>query len=119
MLNDLPPMPPLYGQEDKGRDAIVYAKLFLPGTGATWYATEHDPEQGLCWGLTVLLEVELGYFSLTELENIRSWMGLPVERDLYWKPCPLKDLPECPQWLRDGESPTTLETNLTPLPSTL
>jgi len=28
---------------------------------------------------------ELGYVTLSELEAVRGPMGLPVERDLYWK----------------------------------
>jgi hypothetical protein len=37
-------------------------------------------------------ERELGYFSLDELEQLRGPLGLPVERDLYWKPTLLSEL---------------------------
>jgi hypothetical protein len=35
---------------------------------------------------------ELGYVSLSELEEVRGPMGLPVERDLYWKPKTLAEI---------------------------
>ena len=37
---------------------------------------------------------ELGYFSLSELQSVRGPWGLPIERDLHFKPRPLKDIPE-------------------------
>ena len=40
------------------------------------------------------LEVELGYFALSELESVRSPLGLPVERDLYFEPKSLRELME-------------------------
>jgi Protein of unknown function (DUF2958) len=43
----------------------------------------------LCFGLVDGHERELGYFSLDELEDVRGSMGLRVERDLYFTPCPL------------------------------
>lgn len=38
----------------------------------------------LFFGYVIGLEAELGYFSLSELEQIRGALGLPVERDLYF-----------------------------------
>ena len=37
-------------------------------------------------------ETEFGYFSLRELSRTYAY-GLPIERDLYFKPTPLQDLP--------------------------
>jgi hypothetical protein len=34
-------------------------------------------------------ETELGYFSLNEMEEVRGLWGLPIERDMYFKPVPL------------------------------
>ncbi len=84
-------MPALYGQEEQGENAIARVKLFTPWTNWTWYATEYDPEQRLCFGVVVGHERDLGYFSLAELEEIRGPGGLKIERDLHWKPRPLKD----------------------------
>lgn len=84
-------IPPLYSQEEQGDDAIAHLKLFTPWTNWTWYASEYDPEERLCFGVVVGHERELGYFSLTELEAIRGPGGLRIERDLYWMPKPLKE----------------------------
>lgn len=84
-------IPPLYANEEKGESAIAHLKLFTPWTSWTWYASEYDPEQRLCFGVVVGHERELGYFSLAELALIRGPGGLRIERDLHWKPRPLKE----------------------------
>ena len=40
------------------------------------------------------VEPELGYFRLSELQSIRGRLGLPVERDRFFKPTPLRELLE-------------------------
>ena len=77
---------PLYSQEAES-DPIVYAKFFLPGTSWTWFVTEGSPECGefLFFGLVIGLEREFGYFQLSELEGLRTRLGLTVERDLYFR----------------------------------
>ena len=77
-------LPPLYSTE-KCADPIVYAKLFTPDSGWTWYVLEFDGED-LFFGFVIGLDSELGYFSLSELESVRGPLGLAVERDLYFKP---------------------------------
>jgi hypothetical protein len=84
-------LPPLYSQEEQGENALAVLKLFTPWTNWTWYASEYDPEQRLCFGVVVGLEREYGYFSIEELEKIKGPGGLTIERDLYWKPKPLKE----------------------------
>lgn len=76
-------IPPLYAQDGKGDDAIVYAKLFSPWGSWTWFITEYDPEERRCFGLVVGHVSELGYFSLAELEEVRVGPGraLTIERD--------------------------------------
>lgn len=76
-------LPRLYAQEHEA-NPIVYAKFFLPSTGWTWYVTEGGPEGDdyLFFGFVVGLESEWGYFLLSELERVRSPLGLAVERDL-------------------------------------
>lgn len=46
------------------------------------------PEQRLDIGVVVGFERELGYFSLDELADLRGPLGLPIERDLAFKPTP-------------------------------
>ena len=85
-------LPPLYANEELGNDAEALVKFFTPDADWTWYATEYNPETKQFFGLVDGFELELGYFNLEELENLRGPFGLPVERDLYWKPTPLKNL---------------------------
>jgi hypothetical protein len=82
-------IPALYSQESKGMDAIVYVKFFTPDSNWTWYATEYDPKERIFFGYVIGFDREFGYFSLDELEEAKGPMGLPVERDIYFKPKPL------------------------------
>ena len=84
-------LPPLYSQEGKSGDAVALVKFFTPWTCWTWYASEYDPAERLFFGIVVGHEREFGYFALDELEAIRGPGGITIERDLYWKPRPLKE----------------------------
>ena len=63
-------------------------------------ATEGEPildEQGQTlgfqfFGLVDGHDKELGYFNLNELEEVRGPMGLPIERDLYWRTKTLQEI---------------------------
>jgi hypothetical protein len=76
----------------------VVVKYFTPDSGWTWYAVSasKDSESGdvQFFGLVDGLELELGYFWLSELQSVRGQLGLPVERDLYWEPKPLSVVKE-------------------------
>ena len=85
-------IPTLYRQDGKGSNALAYVKLFTPDSNFTWYITELDPEEGLCFGLICGFEKELGYFSLNEIEQIKGPMGLEVERDVSFQPTKLMNL---------------------------
>ncbi len=84
-------LPDLYSGEEKGMEAVAPVKFFTPDSGWTWYASEYDGEDTF-FGLVSGLEVELGYFSVTELESVRGPLGLPIERDLYYQPQSLREL---------------------------
>ena len=84
-------LPKLYATEEKGDNAIVHCKFFTPDANWTWYVTEFDGDD-LFFGLVDGLDIELGYFSLSELKSIRGALGLPIERDLYWETITLKEL---------------------------
>ena len=84
-------LPPLYSQESLGPKAIVHTKLFTPDANWTWYITEYDGKDTF-FGLVDGHFKELGYFSLAELQSVRGPMGLPIERDLYWKPKTLEEI---------------------------
>jgi hypothetical protein len=91
-------LPALYSQENTP-DPMVVCKFFTPDAGWTWYAIEGSPVDAngyydtdkpkvdfLFFGLVSGFEVELGYFSLSELKTVRGAFGLPVERDRYFEP---------------------------------
>ena len=84
-------LPALYSQEGD-EDAKAVVKYFTPDANWTWYASEYDPVAKQFFGLVDGFERELGYFNLEELEALRGPFGLPVERDLYFKPIPLSEL---------------------------
>ena len=93
-------LPPLYSQDGKGGKAVVYVKYFTPSSSWTWFATEGEPvldESGKevdfkFFGLVEGHDKELGYFVLSELEEVRGPMGLPIERDLHFKPKTLVEI---------------------------
>ena len=79
-------IPALYEMDGKPAEEVkVHARFFTPDSNWTWYCTEYDPEEGRFFGLVHGHEAELGYFMLSELEGVRGPLGLPIERDLYWK----------------------------------
>jgi hypothetical protein len=82
-------------QEPLGLEAKVLVKFFNPVGAATWFATEFDPATRCFFGWATLGNpqmAELGHFSLDELEAVRLPFGLSIERDLYWKPCTLREV---------------------------
>ena len=86
-------LPLLYSGEKLGLDALAQVKFFTPDSAWTWYASEFDGED-IFFGLVSGLEAELGYFSLTELQNVRGPQGLSIERDLHFEPKTLGELME-------------------------
>jgi hypothetical protein len=88
-------IPRLYATE-KEADPLVRVKFFTPDSSWTWYVTEYDPGQRLCFGLVIGFETEFGYFSLEEMEAVRGPLGLPIERDLYFRPCPVSRCRQSP-----------------------
>lgn len=100
-------LPPLYAQDGKGGKAVVYAKYFTPSANWTWYALEGEPvldDAGnevdfRFFGLVEGHEKELGYFMLSELESVNGPMGLPIERDLWFRPKTLGEI--APEMLKE------------------
>ena len=93
-------LPPLYSQDGKGSKAVAYLKFFTPDSGFSWWITEGSPitdKSGAevdfqFFGLVEGQFKELGYVNLSELESVNGPMGLPIERDLYWKPKTLQEI---------------------------
>ena len=83
--------PGLYEQENV-KDKIVYAKFFCPWNNWTWFLTEMDAEQNICFGYVIGFSNEWGYFSLSELSEIKGIGGLKIERDIFFKPTNFSNL---------------------------
>ena len=94
-------LPPLYSQDGKGGKTIAYVKFFTPDSNWTWYGCEYDGED-MFFGLVDGHEKELGYFSLNELKSVKGSLGLPIERDLYFKPKTLEEI--APELFEENKS---------------
>lgn len=73
---------------DPAFDPRPVVKLFTPDGGATWLTSAVDPDdpdilEGLCaLGLGC---VEFGAVRLSEIQDVRGALGLPVERDCVFR----------------------------------
>jgi hypothetical protein len=72
--------PRLYTQDGKGYDATVHAHYFV--AGCDWLVTEYDPSDDLTFGWCCLngdrQNAELGYTSLTEMEEVEIPLTLQL-----------------------------------------
>ncbi|OGR46965.1 MAG: hypothetical protein A2X34_09735 [Elusimicrobia bacterium GWC2_51_8] len=79
--------------DGKGEEKTQVLAHYFAGSW-DWWATEYDPKDRIFFGLVKGFEVELGSFSLDEIEqnscNVKPLGG--VERDLYWKPKSLAEV---------------------------
>lgn len=83
-------------QYPKGNDLEsqkVVAKFFDPTGSWTWYLMNQDPEDpDYLWGIVKGFEVEIGSFSLSELQRVRGGFGLGIERDRWFRPLPAQEV---------------------------
>ena len=106
--------PELYSGQHKPNPLAVI-KLFTPDSSWTWYITEINRDEELCFGLVAGLETELGYFSLAEMREVKGRMNLHIERDKWFRPTPIRDLAEYKAEWGDG-GPYKGEAALAPAP---
>ena len=86
-------LPGLYETGDvELEDKMIQAKLFTPWTNWTWYVIEFDGDDR-CFGFVKGHDAEFGYFTLKELESITGPFGLKVERDKFFTPTKVCDMP--------------------------
>ena len=79
---------PLYSTEGQGMDAKVLVKYFNPYGRGTWLITEAQKQENgdyLLFGYCHIFEWEWGYVLLSELQDVRIFGELTLERDLYAK----------------------------------
>jgi hypothetical protein len=87
VLRNLPPL----GSQCESADPTFWVKFFTPDAGGTWFAAEGEREESgdfRFWGYVIGIEPEWGTFRLSELQSLRGHLGLPVERDLHFRPKP-------------------------------
>ena len=74
-------IPPIYGQDGKGKNAVVWMHYFVGGSD--WYITELDKKENIAFGYVImngnLRDSSLGRISINELITIDL-----VNLDLYW-----------------------------------
>ena len=78
-------LPKLYSQENEENPKII-VKYFHPMSSYTWYVTEGEKQEDGDWRFFGLIdgnEKELGYFHLSQLEEVNV-RGLEIERDMYF-----------------------------------
>lgn len=85
-------IPPLYASE-KQDAPLALLKLFTPDANWSWFLLEYNG-QDTCFALVVGLDTEFGYVSLQEIRDARGPLNLQPERDLWFCPTPVTQLPE-------------------------
>lgn len=87
---------PLYSQDSKGDNATIVCKFFLASW--TWYVLEAQKQANGDYYFFGIVDNgrarEYGYFSLSELESLRVWGCVKVERDMYFDPIKISDCRE-------------------------
>ena len=89
-------------QYDKGSDMeqMVVAKYFDPMGSWKWFLMNMHKDEDYCWGIVKGFEVEMGSFSMNELEDMHLPFGLTIERDLMFEPMKASEVWE---QLNDGK----------------
>jgi hypothetical protein len=80
------------GEQENVDDPVIHVKYFAGDW--TWYATEGE-KRGDDWeffGLVKGAYAELGFFTASELENVRCPFGGSVRIDGHFTPKPLSDV---------------------------
>lgn len=80
-------LPPLYFTEDIPlEEKIVICKFFTPWSNWQWFVFEAEKQEDgdyLFFGMVHGFEKEMGYFQLSELEEVCGPLGLTIERDKF------------------------------------
>lgn len=82
-------------------DHIIHAHYF-GGPLDAWLVELDEPEHGNAFGFVKIAgqNAEWGSFSLPELLALRvPPFGLPIERDIHWKPTPARQIPKIAEHL--------------------
>ncbi|HAI44222.1 MAG TPA: single-stranded DNA endonuclease [Maribacter sp.] len=69
----------------------VVAKFFNPTGEGTWYLMNMKGKD-YAWGIVDWIGLEIGSFSINELEEVKLPFGMGIERDLYFEEVPAIDI---------------------------
>lgn len=84
-------LPNLYSTERQGLNAIAQVKFMLSDSNWVWYGSEFDGKD-IFFGLIVKSVIELDYFSLRSLQDMRGPGGERIRRDIDYQPKSLGEL---------------------------
>lgn len=86
-------LPPLRAQEGSA-DPMIYIRFYLPSYNWSWFVIEGEArgDDFLFFGYVVGVEQEWGYFSLRELELLRTVEGNQVILDKNFHPVSFNQL---------------------------
>jgi hypothetical protein len=93
-------LPILGSQQRLGGKMKVLTRWFTPDGSLAWHITEGSARRDkdgkavdyLLFGLVEGQCSEMNYFWLSDLETVRGPTGVPVERDLHWRPKTLEEI---------------------------
>lgn len=77
-----------YTGNKSAKDIKIVLKLFNPTGAGTWYLYEKEDDD-IYWAFVNLGDAEMaecGRVSMQELTSFRGRFGLPLERDMHFKP---------------------------------
>ena len=74
-------------QYDEGSDMeqMVVAKFFNPIGNGTWYLMNLADDEDYAWGIVDMFAVEMGSFSMKELQSLELPLNMGIERDTSFK----------------------------------
>ena len=81
-------------QYDEGSDMeqMVVAKFFNPIGNGTWYLMNLADDEDYAWGIVDMFAVEMGSFSMKELQSLELPLNMGIERDKYFEPIKASEL---------------------------
>ena len=81
-------------QYDEGSDMeqMVVAKFFNPIGNGTWYLMNLADDEDYAWGIVDMFAVEMGSFSMKELQGLELPLNMGIERDKFFEPVKASEL---------------------------
>ena len=95
LTEEIKKMLPALNSQEEVPDPVCNLKFFTPDSSFSWFILEGGQQEDGDWLFFCKVvshlcpEGELGYVILSQLEEVRGSLNLPVERDLYFTPKPL------------------------------